>query len=296
MKTHIKYSITVSVLLMLYFASFNSIGQGIGINNSGTDPDASAVLDLASTNQGLLAPRVALTGTSSASPISSPATSLLVYNTATASDVTPGYYYWSGSAWIRLITSTGAAGATGATGVTGSTGVTGTTGATGRINSTGQHFIGEPYNGGIIFYLSSSTAGLIITANDQGSCCWAKSCNTSTTTAATGTAIGTGQANTTAMITSYGSGSAYAASICNDLSLAGYTDWYLPSNGEMTQAHLLLGRGNYNDYSFNHYHTSTQGVTYPSWGSYFIDMGDGALTEGQKNDTRKVRCVRNFSD
>ena len=30
--------------------------------------------------------------------------SLLVYNTASVSDVTPGFYYWSGSAWTRLST------------------------------------------------------------------------------------------------------------------------------------------------------------------------------------------------
>ncbi|MDY0135371.1 MAG: hypothetical protein RBS14_06775, partial [Atribacterota bacterium] len=55
-------------------------------------------------DKGLLIPRVALTSTSSASPITSPATSLLIYNTATAGDVTPGYYYWNGSAWVRFAT------------------------------------------------------------------------------------------------------------------------------------------------------------------------------------------------
>src|SRR5690606_7138919 len=55
------------------------------------------------TDKGLLIPRVALTNTSLASPITSPATSLLVYNTATTGDVTPGYYYWNGSKWMRLL-------------------------------------------------------------------------------------------------------------------------------------------------------------------------------------------------
>ena len=35
-----------------------------------------------------------------------PAASLLLYNTATAgvspNNVTPGYYYWDGAAWVRL--------------------------------------------------------------------------------------------------------------------------------------------------------------------------------------------------
>jgi hypothetical protein len=62
------------------------------------------MLDIKSADKGLLIPRVALTNTNSASPITSPATSLLVYNTATTGDVTPGYYYWDGSKWVRFAT------------------------------------------------------------------------------------------------------------------------------------------------------------------------------------------------
>jgi hypothetical protein len=78
--------------------------QNVGINSDGSSPNASAMLDIKSADKGLLIPRVALTSTSSASPITSPATSLLIYNTATAGDVTPGYYYWNGSAWVRFAT------------------------------------------------------------------------------------------------------------------------------------------------------------------------------------------------
>ncbi len=82
--------------------------QNVGINSDGSTPNASAMLDIKSSDKGLLIPRVALTSTSSASPITSPATSLLVYNTATTGDVTPGYYYWNGSQWVRFATGTGA--------------------------------------------------------------------------------------------------------------------------------------------------------------------------------------------
>jgi hypothetical protein len=54
----------------------------------------------------VLFPRVALTGTNNTTPVTTPATSLLVYNTATAgagaNAVRPGFYYWSGTAWVRL--------------------------------------------------------------------------------------------------------------------------------------------------------------------------------------------------
>jgi hypothetical protein len=63
---------------------------------------SSAMLDIKSSNKGLLMPRVALTSTSSALPITSPDSSLMVYNTATAGNVTPGYYYWNGAKWVRM--------------------------------------------------------------------------------------------------------------------------------------------------------------------------------------------------
>jgi hypothetical protein len=63
---------------------------------------SSAMLDIKSSNKGLLIPRVALTSTSSALPITSPDSSLMVYNKATAGNVTPGYYFWDGAKWVRM--------------------------------------------------------------------------------------------------------------------------------------------------------------------------------------------------
>jgi len=82
----------------------------VGIGTTGVE-NASAKLEVKSSTQGFLPPRVELVSTSNASsPISSPATGLLVYNTATAGSgataVTPGFYYYSGSAWVRLIVPT----------------------------------------------------------------------------------------------------------------------------------------------------------------------------------------------
>jgi hypothetical protein len=74
------------------------------------------MLDVKSGNKGLLIPQVALTGTTDASTILSPATRLLIYNTAIAgtppNNVTPGYYYWNSSAWARLSVGANGSGAT----------------------------------------------------------------------------------------------------------------------------------------------------------------------------------------
>jgi hypothetical protein len=88
------------------------LAQGINAQNNvgiGTNlPNSSAKLDISATDKGLLIPQVALTASNAAGPIASPATSLLVYNTATAgsvpNNVTPGYYYWDGTKWVKIMT------------------------------------------------------------------------------------------------------------------------------------------------------------------------------------------------
>jgi hypothetical protein len=87
-------------IVSLLFLSKMAVGQNVGIGTN--TPAASAKLDITDTNRGLLIPRVALSNTSIAAPVTAPATSLLVYNTATAGNVTPGFYYWDGVQWMRL--------------------------------------------------------------------------------------------------------------------------------------------------------------------------------------------------
>lgn len=91
------------LFILLLLTTLANAQVGIGTPS----PDASSSLDVFSTNTGVLIPRIALTTTTSATPVTSPLTSLLVYNTATVSDVTPGFYYWGGSAWIRLFDNVG---------------------------------------------------------------------------------------------------------------------------------------------------------------------------------------------
>lgn len=94
---------TIVLILLTTFG----ISQNVAINSTGAAPAASAMLDITSTNTGMLIPRVALTANNVAGPITAPATSLLVYNTATSgtspNDVVPGYYFWDGTRWMRLI-------------------------------------------------------------------------------------------------------------------------------------------------------------------------------------------------
>ena len=89
--------------------SYSSIFGQVKISTSTSAPNANAMLEIESTNKGLLLPRLALSSTSSFSPMAAHTAGMVVYNTATASTgstvVTPGYYYNSGTAWLRITTS-----------------------------------------------------------------------------------------------------------------------------------------------------------------------------------------------
>mgnify|MGYP003111558968 CR=1 FL=1 len=92
--------------VILCFSLTVTVAQ-VGINT--TTPNTDAILDVTSTatkTGGLLMPRVALTGTGNTAPLSANVAGMTVYNTATAGDVTPGYYYNDGSQWVRIAAET----------------------------------------------------------------------------------------------------------------------------------------------------------------------------------------------
>jgi hypothetical protein len=89
--------------ISIFFAGLSLAQVGIGT----TMPNASAALEVSSTNKGFLAPRVQLTGTSDVSTIAAPATGLMVYNLAAAGSgataVYSGFYFFDGVKWQRII-------------------------------------------------------------------------------------------------------------------------------------------------------------------------------------------------
>lgn len=97
------------VFISSFFIGLTLSSQNIGINSTGANAHTSALLDVdaaPSNDRGLLVPRIPLTAINASAPVTSPATSLLVYNTASASTgtnaVSPGYYYWDGVKWVRF--------------------------------------------------------------------------------------------------------------------------------------------------------------------------------------------------
>lgn len=102
------YRPVISFLLSMFFVTFfstNTFSQ-VGINT--TTPNG--ILDINSTTQGIVLPRIALTATNVAAPVINPqggaiVEGTVVYNTAStntgSNDVDPGIYVWDGSKWRK---------------------------------------------------------------------------------------------------------------------------------------------------------------------------------------------------
>lgn len=85
------------MLLLLFSVSLSSesFSQNVGINETGADPDASAILDLSATNKGLLFPRLTSLQRDN---IGSPAAGLVIYNV----DCNELNLY-NGTSWIDMM-------------------------------------------------------------------------------------------------------------------------------------------------------------------------------------------------
>src|SRR5687768_6992068 len=83
------------ILLCLLLFSKTISAQGIGINSTGSPPHSSAILDVSSSTQGLLAPRMT---TAQRLAIASPAAGLLLFDTDTDS-----YWHRNDSIWVNLL-------------------------------------------------------------------------------------------------------------------------------------------------------------------------------------------------
>jgi len=156
--------------------------------------------------------------------------------------------------------------------------------------------VGDSYGGGIVAYILQSgdpgyvadeQHGLIAATADQSTGIqWYN--GTYVVTGATGTAIGTGQANTTAIVNIQGAGS-YAAKLCHDLTVGGYNDWFLPSKDELDKLYTnKVAIGGFAGYG---YWSSSELSAGYAWGQYFLN---GYQYDDPKYFSYRVRAVRAF--
>ncbi len=84
-----------------------TIQAQVKIGDNHENLNTNALLELESTNKGVLFPRLALVSLDNASPLSAHVQGMMIYNTATAGSgvnaVTPGLYYNTGITWQKIV-------------------------------------------------------------------------------------------------------------------------------------------------------------------------------------------------
>ena len=156
--------------------------------------------------------------------------------------------------------------------------------------------IGDTFQGGIIFYLDGNGGGLISALSNQSQGAEWGCVTTHIFGGVILDAIGAGEQNTNVILANCNT-SGIAADICANLTLGGYSDWFLPSIDEldlMYQNLRVQGLGNFNAGIF---WSSSQGPTQNSGTlstAKHLDFGNGDIYYNLKNTLKYVRAIRAF--
>jgi hypothetical protein len=159
------------------------------------------------------------------------------------------------------------------------------------FTTTSTVAIGETFGGGIVFYVDGTQMhGYVCAASNQGtSVQWG--CYGTSVSGATGLTVGTGQANTAAIVASGCAGSSYAANICSNLVLNGYSDWFLPSRDELTLMATNLASQGLGNFAPSYYWSSSQ---YSTTYAYAVAFASGSSYTNYKDGNQYVRAIRAF--
>ena len=320
----------ITLLTLILFSVISYAQVGINTNT----PDASSVLDIESTTGGILIPRLTETQRDA---ISSPATGLMIYQTdqTTGFYFYNGTAWTRIEGVAGPQGEQGPLGPQGPQGVAGADGVDGADG-NGILSTTdnndgtftltytdGSTFttsdftsdisdleaaisyvaaealsIGDFVGGGVVFWIdpTDNTKGLACALENQSTGIqWYNGVNT--TTNATATAIGSGAANTTAIIDNQGpTETDYAAGLARAFNGGGFSDWFLPSKGELSA--MFQNKETLNTTISNNGGQIFQNSAY--WSSTEIDsefaravgFGNGSSPSYYKYSNAHVRAVR----
>lgn len=237
--------------------NYHVFGQGsISINTDGLDPDPSAILDVISTEQGILIPRMTET---QRDDISNPAEYLMIINTTTKCLE----MHVSGN-WVPFC----------------------------PIEEECPDLnIGDLYGGGIVAatdYPGVNCGYLIVADSDQSIDANWGCVDVSVSGLEFG--VGFGQANSTAILNACPT-TGIAVRICDELSNDGYSDWFLPNRGDLIEIENNLVSQNIGNFADDWYWNSNQATETNAW---LRNLFSGTNASTNKNNENRVRCTRAF--
>jgi hypothetical protein len=249
------------------------LNGNVGVGTA--SPNASAKVEVSSTTQGFLPPRMTA---EQQNAIASPAVGLQIWCTSCGLAGELHVYAGTSAGWINIGPPTVS--------------------------------IGDVYGGGKLAYLlqngdpgyDPNVAHGLIAANADGNSGieinWNNPNNTyqNYNTGATATALGTGLANTSLIITGNGGMGGYAAYMSTYYTGGGYTDWYLPSKDELNKLYINnVAIGGFNLNNGIYYWTSSETSLSTVWTQSFWSLGNGAQTSTTMKATNGyIRPIRKF--
>jgi uncharacterized protein (TIGR02145 family) len=235
------------IILLVIFLSFDclELSAQVSISEDGSLPDSSAIFDVKSTSKGVLFPRLTVGQVDS---ISNPAIGLFLYCTTLKKFVS-----WNGNMWV------------------------------GGDGDSVFH-IGESFGGGKVFYIYPNgldaliIADIDLTVDPLNWGCYG------TFLGGTNLDFGSGQANTTSILAGCNE-QGIPARGCDNLTYNFFSDWYLPSASELSQAVLNVDANWNSDFI---YWSSTEFNANLAYAVGYTGSSFGRL----KNQPARVRCIR----
>ena len=158
----------------------------------------------------------------------------------------------------------------------------------------GTRYVGEVYQGGVIFWLSSNgKSGLIAATSDLTPSVYQNGAYTNGTQNNVG--IGYGAANTAVMMAASASNqTGMAAPRVTEYVKDGYDDWFLPSKEELYT--LWLRRTSIGGFRGTRYWSSTEALNNSANRAVGVNFANGNYVYDNKSNVYGVRPIRSFDD
>ncbi len=150
---------------------------------------------------------------------------------------------------------------------------------------------GKLYQGGYLFYLNTNNGtGMVAATTENSGAPWG--CLGTEIKDARGEMVGDGQANTTAILANC-TQAGIAALLCDELTLDGKSDWFLPSIDELNLMYTNLHVNGHGDFADDIYWSSTEFAPASS-GAWYYRFKEGEKVGYDKAFNTYVRAARAF--